>query len=285
MSAITRAADALRRAGGGEVPRIAVLLGSGWGCLDDGLSVGDELDYAALPGFPQSGIAGHAGRVRIGRVGGCDAGGTGDTGAVGGTPVMLLSGRTHAYEDGDAAAMKGVVRAIAAAGVTTLVLTNAAGSLDPAMPPGALMLLADHLNIAQRTPLHGEDDDRRFVDLADAYDPALRAAAHAAAIDAGVALHEGVYAWVLGPQFETPAEIRMLQRLGAQAVGMSTVPETILARHAGLKVLAMSMITNMGSGLSAEGLSHAHTLAGAAHAMDDARRLMAALLPRLDALP
>jgi purine-nucleoside phosphorylase len=288
VSAIEHAADALRRAGGGAVPRIAVLLGSGWGFLDDALRVRADLAYAALPGFPQSGIAGHAGRVRIGQVRGRDAGGAGDAGAAGagdGTPVMLLSGRVHAYEDGDAAAMKGVVRAIAAAGVTTLVLTNAAGSLDLAMPPGALMLLADHLNVVQRTPLHGEDDDRRFVDLDDAYDPALRAAAHAAAADAGLALHEGVYAWVLGPQFETPAEIRMLQRLGAQAVGMSTVPETILARHAGLKVLALSIITNMGCGLAPQRLSHAHTLAGAARAAGDARRLMAALLPRLHALP
>lgn len=287
--AVAAAADALRRACAGEVPRIAVLLGTGWGALDDALQLRAEIDYAALPGFPAPGVAGHAGRVRIGRIGvsgvGVDAaaGAQQADAAAAGTPVMLLSGRKHAYEDGDAAAMRGVVRSLARAGVGVLVQTNAAGSLDPAMPPGALMLLADHLNIAQRTPLHGEADNRRFVDMADAYDPALRAAAHAAAADAGLALHEGVYAWVLGPQFETPAEIRMLQRLGAQAVGMSTVPETILARHAGLKVLALSMITNMGCGLSAEHLSHAHTLAGAAQGADRARRLMGALLPRLAA--
>lgn len=269
-SRIDTSAERLREACAGRVPRTAVLLGSGWGTLDDALAVRATLEYAALPAFPVLGVGGHAGRVRIGTLAGAD--------------VMLLAGRKHAYEDGDAAAMKGAIRTLAAAGVRTLVLTNAAGSLDAAMPPGALMLLSDHLNVVQRSPLHGEADDRRFVDLSEAYAAPLRAAAHAAAAQAGVALHEGVYAWVLGPQFETPAEIRMLQRMGAQAVGMSTVPETILARHAGLQVLALSMITNMGSGLSAERLSHAHTLAGAARAAADATRLMAALLPRLETL-
>lgn len=258
----------LRQACGGAVPRIALLLGSGWAMLDDALLPRAELAYAALPAFPALGVAGHAGRLRAGTLGGVE--------------VLLLGGRKHTYEDGDAAAMKGVVRTLAAVGVTTLLQTHAAGSLDPAMPPGSLMLVEDHLNLVQRSPLHGETGDDRFVDMAAAYDPALRAAALAAAAAAGVALHRGVYAWVLGPQFETPAEIRMLQRLGAQAVGMSTVPETILARHAGLKVLALSMITNMGCGLSGERLSHAHTLAGAQAAAADALRLMQALLPRLE---
>jgi purine-nucleoside phosphorylase len=274
------AADRLRAACGGAVPRIAVLLGSGWGVLDAALAVRGELDYAALPGFPRPGVAGHAGRLRIGRFEADD----GEPAAGTGMPVLLLCGRSHAYEDGDAAAMKGVIGALAAAGVTTLVQTNAAGSLDAAMPPGALMLVGDHLNVAQRSPLHGETGERRFVDLSDAYDPGLRAAARAAAADIGLRLHEGVYAWVLGPQFETPAEVRMLQRLGAHAVGMSTVPETILARHAGLKVLALSIITNLGAGLSTAPLGHAQTLAGAAAAAGDARRLIAALLPRLQAL-
>jgi purine-nucleoside phosphorylase len=250
------------------VPRVAVLLGSGWGLLDDALQVRAELAYAELPAFPVLGVAGHPGRVRIGTVGGTD--------------VILLSGRKHTYEDGDPAAMKGAIRTLAAAGVSTLVQTNAAGSLDPAMPPGALMLIEDHLNVVQRSPLHGEADNRRFVDLSEAYDPGLRTIARQAAAAAGQRLFAGVYAWVLGPQFETPAEIRMLQRLGAQAVGMSTVPETILARHAGLKVLALSMITNMGCGLSDEKLSHAHTLDSAAKAAADALALMRALLPRLE---
>jgi purine-nucleoside phosphorylase len=267
---ISTSATRLRAACGGAVPRIAVLLGSGWAVLDEALQPRAELAYADLPAFPVLGVAGHAGRVRAGTLGGAE--------------VLLLGGRKHAYEDGDAAAMKGVIRSLAAAGVTTLLQTNAAGSLDAALPPGSLMLVEDHLNIVQRSPLHGETGDDRFVDLAAAYDPALRAAALAAAAAAGVALHRGVYAWVLGPQFETPAEIRMLQRLGATAVGMSTVPETILARHAGLRVLALSMITNMGCGLSAEPLSHAHTLAGAQAAAAAALRLMTALLPRLESL-
>lgn len=265
---IETSAERLRAACGGRVPRTAVLLGSGWGRLGEALQPRAELDYAELPAFPALGVAGHSGRVRIGTVGGAE--------------LMLLSGRKHTYEDGDPAAMKGAIRTLAAAGVTTLVQTNAAGSLDPAMPPGSLMLIEDHLNVVQRSPLHGETDNRRFVDLAEAYAAPLRAQAQAAADAIGLPLFRGVYAWVLGPQFETPAEIRMLQRLGAQAVGMSTVPETILARHAGLQVLALSMITNMGCGLSDEKLSHAHTLASAEAAADAALRLMTALLPRLE---
>jgi purine-nucleoside phosphorylase len=268
--AVNLSAKRLRQACGDAVPRFAVLLGSGWTVLGEALQEQAALDYAALPAFPALGVAGHVGRVRAG--------------TLGGVPVLLLSGRKHTYEDGDAAAMKGVIRTLAAAGVGTLLQTNAAGSLDPAMPPGALMLVEDHLNIVQRSPLHGEAGNSRFVDMAAAYHPALRAAALQAAAAIGLHLHSGVYAWVLGPQFETPAEIRMLQRLGAQAVGMSTVPETILARHAGLKVLALSMITNMGCGLSSEQLSHAHTLASAQAASADALRLVSALLPRIEAL-
>jgi purine-nucleoside phosphorylase len=251
----------------GAVPAIAVLLGSGWAGISERMQVTATIGYAELPGFPAPGVRGHAGQVLVG--------------TLAGTPLLLLSGRSHAYEHGDAAAMKGAVRALAAAGLRVLVLTNAAGSLVPTMGRGSLMLIEDHLNLAQRTPLHGEAGDDRFVDLADAYDPALRALAIDAAEAAGVTLHRGVYAWMLGPQFETPAEIRMLQGLGAHAVGMSTVPETILARHAGLAVLGLSIITNLGCGLTEEVLSHAHTLDGARDAAQDAERWLAALLPRL----
>jgi len=239
-----RCASQLRATG--RRPRIAVLLGSGWAPLAQRVADPLRLPYAALPGFPETGIAGHAGELVLGRIGTHE--------------VAVLCGRRHAYEGGDAAAMKGAIAALAAAGVQLLVQTNAAGSLDERMRPGQVMMVADHLNLVQHSPLLGETGTARFVDLRDAYDPALRAQARLAAERAGVVLHEGVYAWVLGPQFETPAEIRMLQRLGAQAVGMSTVPETILARHAGLRVLAFSLFTNMGCGLQAEALSHAHTL-------------------------
>jgi purine-nucleoside phosphorylase len=252
---------------GATPPRVAVLLGSGWGGLAERVVKPLDIAYAALPAFPRLDVGGHRGLLR--------------GGWLGATPVWVLAGRKHAYETGDAGAMKGAIRTLAAAGVQVLVQTNAAGSLEPAMPPGALMLITDHLNLAQRSPLVGDRGDSRFVDLGAAYDPALRAhaSAHAAVVNA--TLHQGVYAWLLGPQFETPAEIRMLRGFGAQAVGMSTVPETILARHAGLRVLALSMITNLAAGLSDEHLSHAHTLATAQAAGERAVTLLQGIVGTL----
>jgi purine-nucleoside phosphorylase len=248
-------------------PDTAVLLGSGWGPLADRVLQPVDIPYRELPAFPALGIGGHAGVLRLGRLGGRD--------------VAVLAGRKHTYETGDADAMKGAVRTLAALGVKTLVQTNAAGSLRAEMPPGALMLITDHLNVVQRSPLLHETGDRRFVDLSNAYDAGCRQAARRTAERLGQPLHEGVYAWVLGPQFETPAEIRWLKAIGADAVGMSTVPETILARHAGLRVLALSMITNMAAGLSAEQLSHAHTLATAKAAAERAVSLLDAMLGAL----
>jgi len=168
-----------------------------------------------------------------------------------------------------------VLRAL---GCEILVQTNAAGSLRLEMPPHSLMVLDDHINLPQRSPLINEIGSERFVSMVDAYDPALRAQAIRVAAARGIALHTGVYAWAFGPQFETPAEIRMLARLGADAVGMSTVPETILARHAGMRVLALSLITNMGAGLSNEQLSHAHTLSQAQANSEAASGLLAAII-------
>jgi purine-nucleoside phosphorylase len=173
------------------------------------------------------------------------------------------------------------VRTLAAFGVKLLIQTNAAGSTDERMRPGELMLISDHLNLSQRSPLFGEPGDGRFVDMSNAYDRELRAQARAAAQSAGITLHEGVYAWFLGPQFETPAEIHMARLLGAQAVGMSTVPETILAHHAGIKVLALSLLTNMAAGMDAQALSHAHTLASAKAGEAQALRLMQAVLSQV----
>lgn len=251
----------------GRTPALAVVLGSGWDGIADAVQNAIDIPYAELPAFPALSVAGHAGTLRLG--------------AIGGREIALLRGRKHAYENGDAAGMKGAIRTLAAIGCSTVLLTNAAGSLDTTMRPGSLMLINDHLNVVQRTPLHNEPGNERFVNMADAYDPALRAQAKAAAAAAGISLHEGVYAWVLGPQFETPAEIRMLQRLAAQAVGMSTVPETILARHAGLKVLGISMLTNMGCGMEAEVLSHAHTLHTADATRDTASKALQAIIPAL----
>lgn len=250
-------------------PQVAVLLGSGWGAVAERVAQPRDLPYEGLPAFPVLAIAGHAGVLRLGRLGG--------------QPVWVLRGRKHAYEDGDAGAMKGAIRTLASSGVKTLIQTNAAGSLEPGWRPGSLMVVSDHLNIVQRSPLIGDTGSERFVDLRDAYSPALAEHALRAAAALGLQLHAGVYAWVLGPQFETPAEIRMLSRLGAQAVGMSTVPETILARHAGLEVLALSMFTNMACGLDDESLSHAQTLQAASRAAPEAAALVEAIVASLAA--
>lgn len=253
----------------GAAPPVAVLLGSGWGPYADTVQDAVDVPYADLPAFPALAVGGHRGLLRCGRAGE--------------RRVAVLAGRKHAYETGDPTGMAGAIRTLAAWGVKVLVQTNAAGSLHRGMRPGALMLIADHLNMVQRSPLVGETGDARFVDLSAAYDPALRAQARAAAEQAGTRLHEGVYAWVLGPQFETPAEIRMLRLLGADAVGMSTVPETIVARHAGMRVLALTLATNMAAGMEAESLSHAHTLATAASAGERAVALLGAVVQALEA--
>lgn len=252
----------------GPAPAIAVLLGSGWAPFAERVQAPRDVPYADLPAFPALAVGGHTGLVR---------GGT-----VGRTPVAVLAGRKHAYETGNADGMLGAIRSLAAWGVKALLQTNAAGSMDATVRPGELMLISDHLNIVQRSPLIGEPGDKRFQDMSAAYDPALRAQAKAAAAAMGTALHEGVYAWVLGPQFETPAEIRMLRHFGARAVGMSTVPETIVARHAGLKVLALSMMTNMAAGMEDEVLSHAHTLATANAASERAVSTLAAVVQALE---
>ncbi len=259
--------SAARLAATGFAPKIAVLLGTGWGPVASLVEGAVDVPYGELPAFPTLAVGGHAGRVRLGRIGGHD--------------VAVLAGRKHAYETGEPDGMKGAIRTLAALGVKLLVQTNASGSLDTGMRPGELMLITDHVNVVQRSPLFHEPGDDRFVDMNHAYDPALRAQAKAAAAAMGTALHEGVYAWVLGPQFETPAEIRMLRLLGAQAVGMSTVPETILARHAGLRVLAASLMTNMAAGLSAETLSHGHTMATAQAASARAVALLEAVVAAL----
>ena len=268
--AVAASATTLLQRLDGRAPKVAVLLGSGWGPLAQQVQNAVEVPYADLPAFPAlgQGVGGHLGLLRAGHIGGVE--------------VVVLAGRQHAYETGQPDGMKGAIRTLAAVGVRVLVQTNAAGSLEPELPPGELMLMSDHLNLVQRSPLVGETGDHRFVDMSHAYCPRLRAQARAAALAAGTPLREGVYAWVLGPQFETPAEIRMLRTLGAQAVGMSTVPETIVARHAGLRVLALSLITNMAAGLSTETLSHAHTLATAHAASERAVRTLADVLQALE---
>ena len=262
------AAQQVRALSGFMEPRIAVVLGSGWGALTARIADPVRIRYDQLEGFPQATVQGHSGELWLGRIGP--------------HAVAVMSGRKHAYENGDVKGMQLPLRMLRELGCQVLVQTNAAGSLRAAMAPGSLMVLADHINPSQRSPLVGAGGPERFVSMQDAYDPALRATAHTAAARRGVELHEGVYVWTLGPQFETPAEIRMFQAMGADAVGMSTVPETIIARHAGLRVLALSLITNMGAGLSKESLSHAHTLSQAHAASDVAGALLADVIAAIE---
>lgn len=258
----------LQRRAPGFVPTLAVVLGSGWGGLTARLRDPVRVPYAELPGFPQVTVAGHSGELWLGHLGA--------------QPVAVMSGRKHAYETGAVDGMRLPLQTLRDLGCRVLVQTNAAGSLRASLPPQSLMALSDHINLPQRSPLVGVSGSERFVNMVDAYDPDLREQAIRLAQQQGCTLHAGVYLWALGPQFETPAEIRMMAALGADAVGMSTVPETILARYLGLRVLALSMITNMGAGLSSEALSHAHTLAQAAQGSDTASAVLAAILTHLE---
>ncbi|OYU46469.1 MAG: purine-nucleoside phosphorylase [Burkholderiales bacterium PBB4] len=251
----------------GVVPEVAVVLGSGWGALVEQVHDAVRIPYVELQGFPQSGVSGHQGELVLG--------------SVGPRTVAVMAGRKHAYETGDVNAMGLPLKVLQALGCKLLVQTNAAGSLRKDLPAHSLVLLSDHLNLPQRSPLVGQDGPGRFVDMAQAYDPDLRAQARATAAALGITLQEAVYAWAFGPQFETPAEIRMMGLLGADVVGMSTVPETILARHLGLRVLALSMVTNMGAGLSDESLTHAHTLAQARQGSAQATQLLSSIIAQL----
>jgi len=226
-------------------PKLGLVLGSGLGGLVDEIEDAVRLPYTDLPHFPHSTVSSHAADLVIGKLAGVQ--------------VAVLAGRVHAYETGEADAMSVPLATLKGLGVESLILTNAAGSLREEMAPGSLMLINDHINFSGRNPLIGVEGDARFANMVDAYDPAWRGRAKQLAEAEGVVLHEGVYGWFLGPSFETPAEIRMARALGMDAVGMSTVPETILARFHGLKVLAISSITNLGAGMTGEALSHHET--------------------------
>ncbi len=239
------AADILKSKLGSLKPHVAIVLGSGLGPLADEVSNPVRIPYADLPGFPPSGVSGHAGEVVAGEFGG--------------RPVLLLAGRAHYYEHGDAGVMRPVLEALAAIGIDRLILTNAAGSLREDIPAGSVMLITDHINFSGSNPLFGEPSERRFVGLTEAYDAKLRAAIEASAEATGTPLAKGVYMWFSGPSFETPAEIRMARVMGADAVGMSTVPEVILARFLGLRVAACSVVTNLAAGMTGSELSHQET--------------------------
>jgi purine-nucleoside phosphorylase len=264
---VTKAAKTIRKIAGDAPIAAALVLGSGLSALGDALNDKVAIPFSELKGFPGGGVSGHGRDLLIGEMGG--------------KRIAILTGREHYYEHGNAAAMRPALETIAELGATTLLLTNSAGSLNPAIGPGELMLISDHINYAGMNPLIGEPTDRRFVNMVDAYDPALRARARELASGLGIALNEGVYLWYSGPSFETVAEIQMAIRLGANAVGMSTAPEVILARMLGLRVWACSSVTNMGAGLSNEKISHEHTKTMAVQGAEKLKRLIPALVEAL----
>jgi purine-nucleoside phosphorylase len=261
------ALDALRAAGFAGPHACAVVTGTGLGGIAAGLTDATALDYTAIPGFPGPGVSGHGGRLHRGRLAG--------------RPVLIFEGRAHAYERGDPAVMRVPLACARDLGARRLLLTNASGSLRPETGPGSLVLLADHINLSGQNPLIGEASDGRFVPMTEAYDPDLRARLRAAAAACAVPLGEGVYAWFSGPSFETPAEVRMAGILGADLVGMSSVPEVILARFLDLPVAAVSVVTNLAAGVAGGAPHHAETKAVAARAAEDLGRLVRAFVAGL----
>ncbi len=257
---------------GADQARIAIILGSGLGGLDRHLTDAKRLSYGELVGFPKPGVAGHAGEAVVGKLNG--------------VPVLLYRGRQHFYETHDASALKVMIRTVKALGIPRLFISNAAGALNTSFGVGELMAITDHINMMGFNPLIGENDDDwgpRFPAMSGAWNSELTALLHEAAAATGVKLNEGVYLAFRGPTFETAAEIKMAQGMGGDAVGMSSVPDCIIARHCGLEVVGCSCLTNMGEGLSDEKLSHSHTLENAARAAEGFEKLIShfvTLLPK-----
>jgi purine-nucleoside phosphorylase len=254
------AVAALKARGLDALPPLAIVLGTGLGPLADEAEGATAVSYADVPGFPQPSVVGHAGRLVVG--------------AIEGKRVALFQGRGHYYERGDPNAMRVAIETFRALGGETLLLTNAAGGLNKEWRPPALVAINDHINFAGTNPLIGAIGAERFVPLTHAYDPGLIAALHEAARASDVELHEGVYMWFSGPSFETPAEIRAARTLGADLVGMSTVPEVILARYFGLRCAAVSVVTNYAAGLAGGDPSHDETQEYARLAADRFKRLL-----------
>ena len=275
----TRAADidaataAVRSAIGSRSPQVAIVLGSGLGRLTERVIDPVRIAYRDIPGFHVPTVPGHKGELVAGELGG--------------TPVILQSGRFHMYEGHPAHVSALPIRVVASLGAGTLIVTNAAGGIRRGFTPGSLMVISDHLNLTGRNPLEGEvlPGETRFPDMTVAYDAALRELAQRVAALQGTPLAEGVYAALLGPTYETPAEIRMLERLGADAVGMSTAPETIVARARGMRVLGISTITNLAAGISDELMSHADVMKTADQVADRLALLVAGIVAELGTAP
>jgi len=274
VAALRELAAAVEQAVGPVRAPLGLVLGSGLGAIAEEVEGARKVSYSDLPHLAPSTVAGHSGDLVVGRWHHHE--------------VVLLAGRVHAYEGHDFKQVSLPVRLLAALGVDALIITNAAGSAHDRMKPGDLMVIRDHLNLTGGNPLVGENDERlgpRFPDMTEAYDGELRQLCHRIARSQGLPLHEGVYAGLLGPSYETPAEIRMLATLGADAVGMSTVPEVIVARHMGVRVLGLSCITNMGAGLGEGLLDHSHVKEVAGQATERMISLLAGVVEALPELP
>ena len=253
-------------------PRVGVVLGSGLGSLVDELEDRVEIPYAEIPGWPVSTAVGHAGVLVLG--------------TIAGVPIAVMRGRAHLYEGIGADRVAFGVRVLGRLGIRSLVVTNAAGGIDPGYRPGLLVLISDHVNLQGASALVGPNDDSlgpRFPDMSDAYDPELRAQAREAAARLGIEAEEGVYGAWLGPQFETPAEIRFMRAVGADLAGMSTVQEVIAARHMGVRVLGISVVTNMAAGVLPEPIDHEAVLEVGARAAGSVTALLRELVPTLSA--
>ena len=255
--------EVIRQRAGSAPPQVGLILGSGLGHLTGAVD-GVAIPYSNLPGFPGTGVSGHNAELVVGDLEG--------------VRVAAFGGRSHYYEHGKPDIMRLPIGTLRAMGCETLILTNAAGSFRQDIPTGDLMLINDHINFSGLNPLIGEPSEGRFVNMTNAYDAELRNQLSYAAETEGIDLKEGVYAWYSGPSFETPAEIRALRTLGADAVGMSTVPEVILARFMGIRCAAISTITNMAAGLSTEVISHEHTKAMAPKGAEKLERILRAWL-------
>ena len=261
------APDAIRQRHEGPAPRVGLILGSGLGGFADRIDGSLAIPYEDLPGFPRPSVDGHQGRLVLGTV--C------------GLPIACLQGRVHLYEGRPAAALNVMVRTLREIGCETLIVTNAAGSLREDVGPGSLVLIEDHINMLGQNPLTGLDVRDRFLDLSEAYSARCREKVHEVAMREGLGLSNGVYLATPGPSFETPAEIRAFRTLGADLVGMSTVPEVIAARHAGMEVIGLSIVTNLAAGMSGGGLSHEETLSEASAAFTKFERLIRAFFKEL----
>lgn len=265
------AADAIRVRVGRKftTPVVGIVLGSGLGTLAQVIADPVRISFAHVPGFPMSTVVGHAGQLIVG--------------TLADRPIVALAGRFHLYEGYDASLAAFPVRVLQALGCPIYFASNAAGGVRRSLRPGDLMAIADHINLTFRSPLAGpvQQGDERFPDMSEPYDAELRRTLHASARDVGVALHDGVYCALTGPSYETPAEVRMLERLGADAVGMSTVPETIVARALGMRVAAISCITNSAAGLSSAPLDHGEVVDAGAEVAPRFQRLVTEFVRRV----